>query len=306
MELGGYEILDKLAVGGMAEVYRAQATAAAQKVADEPDLVVVKRLLPSLRAEQKAIDLFVGEGKLTVKLRHPNVVRTFKLFKKGMDYLMVLELIDGCTFGQLMDHARNEPRWLETGAVLHVVMETLKGLDYIHRVKLPGSNASIVHRDINPANVLLSLEGAVKVTDFGVADAEGVTASGDAGALRGTIPYMAPEQVVSRQLDRRADLYAVGVMLWEAFTNRRLFDGATDYDVMQGVKKGGAPLLSGLRPDLPELLVQIVRKALFVDPKLRFQSAAEFLQALQALGPRAQLQPSAAQLAAEVAKVRGG
>lgn len=303
MELGGYEIVGKIAVGGMAEVYRAVATPAAQKVADEPDEVVVKRLLPALRAEQKAIDLFVGEGKLTVRLRHPNIVRTFKLFKKGTDYLMVLELVDGVTFERLLLDARHTPRWLEAGTILQVVMETLKALDYVHRVKLPGGTASIVHRDVNPSNVLLDRAGNVKLTDFGVADAEGLTAAGDAGVLRGTIPYMAPEQVVGRSIDRRADLYAVGVMLWESLAGRRLYEGETDLDTMYKVRQGGAPLLAKLRPDLPELLSQIVRKALFVDPRLRFQTAGEFLKALEALTTRARLAPNAGALAEEVARV---
>ena len=305
MELGGYEILDKLAVGGMAEVYRAQATPTAQRVADEPDLVVLKRLLPSLRADARAIEAFVNEGKLVVKLRHANIARTFKLFKKSTDYFMVLELVDGITFGALMDQARNAPRWIDPTAVLYVIAETLKALDYIHRVKLPGTNSAIVHRDVNPANVLISTAGEVKLTDFGVADAEGMTV-GEAGALRGTLSYMAPEQVIGRPLDRRADLYAVGIMLWEALSGRRLFEGESDYDVMQRVRSGGAPVLSTLRPDLPELLVQIVRKALFVDPKLRFQSAQEFLGALGALGSRARLAPQVQSLVAEVDVVRAG
>lgn len=303
MELGGYEILDKIAVGGMAEVYRARATPAAQKVPDEPDDVVVKRLLPALRAEQRAIDLFVGEGKLTVKLKHPNIVRTFKLFKKGADYLMVLEWVDGVTFERLMLDARHTPRWLETGAILQVVVESLKALDYVHRVKLPGAQGSIVHRDVNPANVLLDKEGNVKLTDFGVADAEGLTAAGDAGVLRGTIPYMAPEQVVGKSLDKRADLYAVGIMMWEAFAGRRLYEGESDLDTMHKVRQGGAPLLAKLRPDLPELLHQIVRKALFVDPRMRFQNAGEFLAALQALNARAKLVPMQSALAEEVQRV---
>ncbi|MBS2030269.1 MAG: serine/threonine protein kinase [Deltaproteobacteria bacterium] len=303
MELGGYEIVGKIAVGGMAEIYRARATPAAQKLADEPDEVVVKRLLPALRAEQKAIDLFVGEGKLTTKLRHPNIVRTFKLFKKGSDYLMVLEFVDGITFEQLMVDARHTPRWLDTGAVLHIITDTLKALDYVHRVKLPGASASIVHRDVNPANILIDQQGEVKLTDFGVADAEGLTAAGEQGLLRGTIPYMSPEQVVGKSIDRRADLYAVGIMMWESFAGRRLYEGESDLDTMRKVREGGAPLLARMRPDLPELLHQIVRKALFVDPRMRFQTAQEFLNALQALGTRARLVPLQPGLAEEVQRV---
>jgi len=303
VELGGYEIVGKIAVGGMAEVYRARATGTANKVADEPDEVVLKRLLPALRAEQKAIDLFVGEGKLTVKLRHPNIARTFKLLKKGADYLMILELVDGITFEQLMVDARHTPRWLDTGAVLHVATEALKALEYVHKIKLPGGSGTIVHRDVNPANLLLDREGNVKLTDFGVADAEGLTAAGEQGLLRGTIPYMAPEQVVGKTLDRRADLYAVGIMLWECFAGRKLYEGESDLDTMRRVREGGAPLLAKLRPDLPELLHQIVRKALFVDPRMRFQNAGELIAALAALGPRARMVPTPATLADEVKRV---
>ena len=160
-----------------------------------------------------------------------------------------------------------------------------------------------MHRDVNPANVLIDQQGEVKLTDFGVADAEGLTAAGEQGLLRGTIPYMSPEQVVGKSIDRRADLYAVGIMMWESFAGRRLYEGESDLDTMRKVREGGAPLLARMRPDLPELLHQIVRKALFVDPRMRFQTAQEFLNALQALGTRARLVPLQPGLAEEVQRV---
>jgi len=226
-------------------------------------------------------------------------VRTFKLVKKGLDYLMIQELVEGGTFEKILERARSQGQTLAIPAVLQAITEVLKALDYVHRVKLPSGGGSIVHRDVNPANVLVAADGFAKLTDFGVADAETNTAA-DQGVLRGTIPYMSPEQVVGRKLDRRSDLYAVGVMLWEALAGRRLYDAPTDYDMMQKVRHGGAPLLSTLRPDLPELLLQISRKALFVDPKLRFQNATEFLTALQALTARNRLAASAATLSEEL------
>ncbi len=278
MDLPGYELLGRIAVGGMAEIHRARPTEGERAGQD----VVLKRLHPQFRAERAYVDLFVDEGKLAVKLRHPNVVRTYKVFKNGIDIFMEQELVDGTTLRALLDRAfASEP--LPLGAAVHAVAELAKALDYVHRAKLGEAAVSLVHRDVNPANLLVARDGAVKLTDFGVAEGEGLGAKKVSGALRGTLGYMAPEQVVGREVDRRADLFGLGVILWEAAANRPAFEGDSDFAVMEAVRDARIPLLRQARPDAPELLEKILRKGLHKDPAHRFQSAAEWLKAVAML-----------------------
>lgn len=284
-ELGGYKVVGRLAVGGMAEVYQARATSAAQRAAEEPDEVVLKRLLPTYRNDGAFIKQFVDEAKLTVGLRHPNVVRTYRCFKAGIDYLMVLELVTGRTLAFMRDACIKAETAMPAQTATYIIYCVLKALDYVHRSKRADGGIGIVHRDVNPANVLMGVNGDVKLTDFGVAEVEG-SVGGNTGALRGTIAYMSPEQVLGQPVDARTDLFACGVMLWELFANRRLFDSDSDLDVIHKVRDCRVPELAEINPKLPFLATRIARKALFADADRRFQSAAEFSRALEALAAR--------------------
>jgi serine/threonine-protein kinase len=284
-ELGGYQIVGRLAIGGMAEVYQARPTMTTQRSPGEPDDIVLKRLLPSYRNDSNYVRQFVEEAKLTVRLRHPHIVRTFRCFKAGMDYLMVQELVAGRTVAYMQDALIKANAVMPTDAAVYIVHCLVKALDYIHRAKVGETGGTIVHRDVNPANLLLSVAGDVKLTDFGVADVEG-SMRGEAGALRGTLPYMSPEQVLGQQVDARSDLYSAGIILWELLAGRRLFEGESDSEIMLKVRDARVPLLSTIAPDLPEYAVQVVRRALFADRNKRFQTAAEFQRALEVLAKR--------------------
>ena len=284
-DLGGYEVVGRLAVGGMAEVYQVRARSTTQRSPGEPDEVVLKRLLPAYRNDGAFVKAFVDEAKLTVRLRHPHIVRTFRLFKAGPDYLMVQELVAGRTLGFMQDLLQKAGTAMPPETACYIAWCTLKALDYVHRAKVGEGGATIIHRDVNPANILLGVSGDVKLTDFGVADVEGVM-RGDLGALRGTLPYMSPEQVLGLPVDARSDLYSVGVILWELLANRRLHAADSEAELMHRVRDARAPLLSSLRPELPEYAVQVVRKALFADKARRFQSATEFIRALEVLSRR--------------------
>ena len=284
-DLGGYEVVGRLAVGGMAEVYQARARTTTQRSPGEPDEVVLKRLLPTYRNDGAYVKAFVDEAKLTVRLRHPHIVRTFRLFKAGPDYLMVQELVSGRTLGFMQELLVKAGAAMPPEAACYIAWCVLKALDYIHRAKVGEGGANIVHRDVNPANILLGVAGDVKLTDFGVADVEGVT-RGDLGALRGTLPYMSPEQVLGLPVDARSDLYSVGVILWELLANRRLHTADSEAELMHRVRDARAPLLSSLVPELPDYAVQVLRKALFADKLRRFQSATEFIRALEVLSRR--------------------
>jgi eukaryotic-like serine/threonine-protein kinase len=285
-DLGGYEVIGRLAVGGMAEVFQVRALPTTQRSPGEPDDVVLKRLLPTYRNEGAYVKAFVDEAKLTVRLRHPHIVRTFRLFKAGQDYLMVQELVSGRTLAYMQELLMKAGAAMPPEAACYIGWCVLKALDYVHRAKVGEGGATIVHRDVNPSNLLLSVAGEVKLTDFGVADVEGGT-RGEQGALRGTLAYMSPEQVLGQPVDARSDLYSVGILLWELFSNRRLFTGDGEAELMHRVRDARAPLLSSLNPELPDYAGQVVRKALFADKARRFQSAAEFVRALEVLARRA-------------------
>jgi serine/threonine-protein kinase len=270
----------------MAEVYQARARSTTQRSPGEPDEVVIKRLHPSFRNDTAYVKAFVDEAKLTVRLRHAHIVRTFRLFKAGPDYLMVQELVSGRTLGYMQELLLKAGAAMPPEAACYIAWCLLKALDYIHRAKVGENGATIVHRDLNPANVLLGINGDVKLTDFGVAEVEGMM-RGDAGALRGTLPYMSPEQVLGQAVDARTDLFAVGIILWELFASRRLYSGDNEADLMHKVRDARVPLLSSVTSDLPDYAGLVVRKALFADRARRFQSAAEFIKALEALARRA-------------------
>lgn len=277
--------MGRLAVGGMAEVYQARAKPDGQRSPGEPDEVVIKRLLPSFRNDNGYVKQFVDEAKLTVRLRHPNIVRTYRCFKAGQDYLMVQELVSGRTLAYMQELLQRSGTPMPPAAANYIVFCLLKALDYVHRGKINDDGSGVVHRDVNPSNLLLSVGGHVKLTDFGVAEAEGMT-RGEAGALRGTIAYMSPEQVLGQPVDARSDLYAAGIVLWELLTNRRLFEGDNDLDLMHHVRDACVPLITLHQSELPHFAAQVVRRALLADRTRRFQSAAEFQRALQSLAQR--------------------
>ncbi|MBK7860924.1 MAG: serine/threonine protein kinase [Archangiaceae bacterium] len=284
-ELGGYSVVGRLAIGGMAEVYQAKARPDTQRSAGEPDDVVLKRLLPTYRNDANFVKSFVDEAKLTVRLRHPHIVRTFRCFKAGIDYLMVQELVSGRTLSFMQEAFVKAGTAMPLAASTYIVLCLLKALDYIHRAKVGEGGATIVHRDVNPANLLLSIGGDVKLTDFGVAEVEGLI-RGDSGALRGTLSYMSPEAVLGQPVDHRADLFAAGVILWELYTNTRLFHGNSEMEMMHKVRDARVCSVQRYNAEVPDMGQQIVRKALFADRSLRFQTASEFQKALEVLARR--------------------
>lgn len=284
-ELGGYQLVGRLAIGGMAEVYQAKARSTTQKSPGEPDDIVIKRLLPSYRNDAAWVKQFVDEAKLTVRLRHANIVRTYRCFKAGADYLMVQELVSGRTLQYMMDAFRQVNAPMPGSAAAYITICVLRGLDYIHRAKVGEGGATIVHRDVSPANVLLSVQGDVKLTDFGVAEVEGVM-RGDSGALRGTISYMAPEAVLGQAVDHRSDLFAAGIIFWELLSGQRLFNGTSEMEMMHKVRDCRVPNPQKLNPDVADMAAAIARKALQPDKAQRFQTAGEFVRVLEILARR--------------------
>ncbi|HUM13922.1 MAG TPA: serine/threonine-protein kinase [Myxococcaceae bacterium] len=284
-ELGGYEIVGRLAVGGMAEVYQARPLPTTTPAAGEGPEVVLKRLLPTYRNDGGQVKHFIDEAKIAVRLQHRHVVKTFRCFKSGADYLMVQELVPGRTLAYFQELLVQAGTPMPLPAANYIGWCLLDALSYLHGGIGASPPVPLVHRDVNPSNVLLSVTGDVKLTDFGIAEFDGFPRA-EQGALRGTVAYMSPEQVVGDVVDARSDLYSVGVILWELIANRRLFPQASDLDLLERVRDAQVPLLEPLRTGVPEYLARVVRQATFADRERRFQSAPEFARALQLVAQR--------------------
>ncbi len=271
-DLGDYLLEDRLAIGGMAEVYLA--TARDPAAHEGQARVVVKRLLPRYRSEAEFVRLFTDEAKLCVRLRHPHVVRTFKAFKRDLDWYMVQELVDGGSLATVMTRLSHKRLRLPPRAAVAILVGLLKALDYVHRARLGEKHVRLVHRDVNPGNLLLGRDGTVKLTDFGVAEGEGMGARRVEGALRGTPAYMAPEQVRGAHVDPRTDLFSAGVVLWELLAGRDLFLAESEFETLRRVVEHAPAPPSVYAGDLPPVFDELCGRALAKDPEERFPSAA--------------------------------
>src|SRR6185503_10555990 len=274
---GRYTLLEQLAVGGMAEVFRAKITSSHgfEKV------VVIKRILPHLAADSTFVAMFIDEAKLTAQLTHPKIVQILDFGEVSGQYFTALEYIDGFDALGLLRVAAQKRVHIPRSLGVFIISELLEALDYAHNARdMDGKPMQIVHRDISPSNIFLSKRGDVKLGDFGIAHAQRRESRTQAGTLKGKYGYMSPEQVVGRPIDARSDLFAVGVVLAELVTGRRLFSAPADLDVLLKVRDVKLDRLDKYGADLPKALDRIVRKTLSKSARDRYQSAVEFREAL--------------------------
>ena len=270
---GRYTLLERLAVGGMAEVFRAKITSSH----GFEKILVVKRILPHLAADPNFVAMFIDEAKLTAQLTHPKIVQVLDFGEVRGQYFTALEYIDGFDGLGLLRVAAQKRVHIPRSLAVFIVSEVLEALDYAHNARdMEGKPMQIVHRDISPSNIFISKRGDVKLGDFGIAHAQRRESKTQAGTLKGKYGYMSPEQVVGRPIDARSDLFAVGVVLAELVTGRRLFSAPADLDVLLKVRDVKLDRLDKYGADLPKALDRIVRKALTKSPRDRFASAAEF------------------------------
>jgi serine/threonine protein kinase len=255
--LGSYELLDRIAEGGMAEVWRARARGAA----GFEKTVVIKRVLPNLMQKAGFADLLVREAKISARLSHPSIVQIFELGEENGAYFIAMEYVHGKDLGQAMAWRGGSVEGLPLTLRLWIVAEAAKALDHAHRRRGDdGRPLSIVHRDVSPQNILLSYEGDVKVADFGIAraDESGLGRGEDPKILRGKYAYMSPEQARGEPLDRRSDLFSLGVVLYELLSGRRMFRGRTSQETLAMVREAKLPDLDpdsvGVAPELSAVL----------------------------------------------------
>jgi serine/threonine protein kinase len=273
-----YRVIAKLGEGGMALIHLAVALG----VGGVRKLVVLKSLRSELVAESRMREMFLTEARLAATLNHPNIVQTFEVAVFGGRPVLVMEYMDGQSLSSIL-HRERRGR-VPLSVQLYVLKEVLNGLDYVHSLAdLDGTPLNLVHRDISPPNIFVTYDGHVKILDFGIAKNIRSAGNTETGVIKGKIRYMAPEQFKGLVgLDRRADIFAVGVLLWEAVTGKRLWEGLQDIQIMQKLLDGDMPTPSEAAGKVDPSLESICKKALSHDCGDRYESAAAMQIALEA------------------------
>ena len=274
-----YTITERLDHGGMAEVFRG----VAESMEGFKKSVAIKRILPNLTKNQKFVSMFLDEARLSLFLQHANIVQVFDISRTPDNaYFLVMEYVDGCNLKALIERQKQKGRRIEIAHSIYLMIECCKALQYAHALEHPETNEplGIVHRDISPPNILLSKNGEVKLVDFGLAKANSQIESTDPGVVKGKFSYLSPEAASGLDVDHRADVFAVGIILWELFTGRRLFYGETDYQTVELVRQARVPSIAALNPEVEPELEQVVRKALARNADDRYQNANDLGDAL--------------------------
>ncbi len=300
MQLGPYELIQRIATGGMAEVYLARRAGphGFQKI------VAVKRILPQLARDADFLAMFVDEARVCARLGHPNIVQVFDFGEHDGELYMAMEYVDGTTGARLIRAAATRGEEMPLDVCLHVALSLLRGLDYAHSARDDdGRPLGLVHRDVSPGNVLIDRSGAVKLTDFGILRAADLERRTEQGQLKGKLGYMSPEQVTGRELDGRSDLFTVGIVLAELVTIRPLFSGGGELDVLYRIRDADLSALDRSPTRVPDDVRAVLYRALAKDPMLRYPSASAFAEAIEELIRRRRLQVGPAKLAAWVERL---
>jgi serine/threonine protein kinase len=275
---GPYELLDRVAIGGMAEVFKAKRAG----VEGFEKVVALKRILPHLSDNKEFLDMFVDEAKMVAGLAHPNIAQIFDLGRIDTSYYIAMEYVHGRDLRTIMRRARQKGLRMPRDLSLRVVSHVCAALEYAHRKKDErGRPMEIVHRDVSPQNILLSFEGDVKLVDFGIAKAATKASNTDRGALRGKLLYMSPEQAWGRPIDRRSDVFSLGIVLYEMVTETKPFIGAgSELSILELVRQCVITPAREINPRVPEALDRVIMKALARDPAERYQDAGQMQRGL--------------------------
>ena len=273
---GRYILTSKIAMGGMAEIFRAKSFGAEgfEKV------VVIKRILPHFSEDEGFVTMFKDEARVAGHLTHANVVQVFDFDEIDQLFYIAMEYVEGRDLKRVLDVGAKYGKPLSIAQSILVMIETSKGLDYAHKRVIDGSPLNIIHRDVSPHNVMVSFSGEVKIMDFGIAKAASRSTKTRVGTVKGKCAYMSPEQARGKTLDPRSDLFALGVCLWEMLTGKRLFVGETDFETLNNVLKAEVPPPSELNPEVPKELDAIVLRSLARDCNDRQKDVGQFVNEL--------------------------
>ena len=277
VSFGRYYLIDKIAVGGMAEVFKAKSFSHG----GFEKLLVIKRILQHLSDNDEFVEMFIDEAKISVELQHPNIIQIYDFGRIQQNYFIAMECVEGKDVKGLLRKLAERRRLLPTEYAVYIGHELCKGLDYAHkRTDMLGNQLGIVHRDVSPSNILVSYTGEVKIADFGIAKAQISAYNTKGGVLKGKFEYMSPEQASGEDLNHQADIFATGIILHEMLTGRRLFKTDSDIKTLERIKAVDVEPPSKLNPAIPKRRDDIVMKALSQSKTDRFSDARELQNAL--------------------------
>jgi serine/threonine-protein kinase len=273
-----YTITERVDQGGMAEVFRG----VSEGLTGFKKNVAIKRILPNLTKNKKFVAMFLDEARLSLHLQHANIVHVFDIGIADTSYFIVMEFVDGINLKGVIEYHKKVGKRIKVAHTCWLMAEVCKGLGYAHELRDPETQAplGIVHRDISPPNILISKQAEVKLVDFGLAKASSQIESTDPGVVKGKFSYLSPEAASGLEVDHRADIFAVGILLWEMLTGKRLFYGDTDYQTVELVRQAKIPSIAALNPEVSPDLEAVVRKALARDPNERYQLATDLQDSL--------------------------
>ncbi|HTL35112.1 MAG TPA: serine/threonine-protein kinase [Kofleriaceae bacterium] len=271
--IGRYRIVQHLATGGMAELLLGH---------DGKRYVAIKRIRGESARDAQFVKMFLEEANLAASLRHEHIVDVLEIGQDDDEYFFAMEYVHGEDLRKVLLEVNRRDDLVPIMEVIAIACAAAAGLHHAHEKRGPNRELlGIVHRDVSPANILVGYDGTVKVADFGIAKAALRQMETRSGTLKGKVSYMSPEQISGKQLDRRSDVFALGIVLYELTTARRLYKGDNDFLVMTAIVQGEIPRPSLLRPELPRALEDIIMKALATNPGARYQTADELRCALE-------------------------
>ncbi len=275
--LGRYRLIAEIGHGGMAEVY----LALLEGDLGFNKLLVLKKIRPELAEDPEMMGMFLDEARLSARLHHPNVVETHEVAQEDGHTFMAMEYLEGQSLHRILHRLRREGG-LPPALHLQILADVLAGLHHAHELSdWDETPLGVVHRDVTPQNVFVTYDGRVKVVDFGIAKVRGASSETRAGVVKGKVAYMAPEQARGEAVDRRTDIFAAGVMLWEAATGSRPFRGLSDVEILHRLIHGEMPSAKATNPAIPDALEAIVKKATAPTRAERYATAAEMRAAIE-------------------------
>ncbi|MCB9753980.1 MAG: serine/threonine protein kinase [Myxococcales bacterium] len=298
--LGRYEIVRRVAVGGMAEVFVARTTA----LGGFEKYVALKRILEPHARNRRFVEMLLDEARLAATLHHPNVVQVYDVGRDASTYFYTMEYVHGRDLRQLLQAVARRESWVPREHAINIIIGAAAGLHYAHEKRGHDERSlNIVHCDVSPSNLLVSFDGCTKLVDFGIAKAATTDIQAEPGRLRGKLSYMSPEQCRGETLDRRSDIFSLGILLWELLTGQRLFRGGPDLELLKRIAYEQAPSPATAQPDFPRELERIVNRALKLEPEFRYQSAQELQIDLEEYAREQRMAVSAVNLAAYMDEV---
>jgi len=268
-----YKVLEKIASGGMAEVFRAESAG----LEGFKKTVAIKRVLPHLSEKKQFIGMFLDEARVSAQLSHSNCVQVFDIGVGDNTYFIVMEYVDGADLKGVIEHRRKTSTPFPVEEACLICVRICEGLSYAHELTDHyGESLHIVHRDMSPPNVLITRHGEVKIVDFGLAKANSQLEKSEPGIIKGKFSYLSPEAAQGLPVDAKTDIFAVGIILWELLAGRRLFMGETDLETVRMVQQARVPSIRQINPKVSVELERVIMRSLAGDPAARYQTARDF------------------------------